>query len=54
MTMDPALLVADAGTDLLPFVSDIASRVQSIETACWVTAADIVAFAFAYMAMRWF
>lgn len=54
MTMDPALLVADAGTDLLPFVSDIASRVQSIETACWVAAAAIVAFAFAYMAMRWF
>lgn len=54
MTMDPVLLVADAGTDLLPFVSDITSRVQSIETACWVTAAAIVAFAFAYMAMRWF
>lgn len=52
--MDPALLVADAGTNLLPFVSDIASCVQSIETACWVTAAAIVAFAFAYMAMRWF
>lgn len=54
MTMDPALLVADAGTDLLPFVSDIVSRVQSIETACWVIAAAVVAFAFAYMAMRWF
>ena len=54
MTMDPATVVADAGTDLLPIVSDIASRVPSSETACWVIAAAIVAFAFAYMAMRWF
>lgn len=52
--MDPVSVVADAGTDLLPIVSDIASRVQSIETACWIIAAAVVAFAFAYMAMRWF
>lgn len=54
---DSALIVADAatsGADLLPIVTDISSRVQSIDTACWVVAATFVAFAFAYWVMRWF
>lgn len=46
-------LVADAGAELLPYVVSIDSAVQSIEQGIWVIAAVVFAFAFAYMALRW-
>lgn len=49
-----AYVVADAGADMLPYIVSIDSAVQSIENGIWVTAAILFAFAFAYMAVRWF
>lgn len=46
-------LVADVSAEILPYVVSIDSSVQSIEQGIWVIAALVFAFAFAYMAVRW-
>lgn len=54
MTMDPATVVADAGTDLLPTVTAIASDLAQLNQLMQALLALLVAFTVIYFAVRWF
>ena len=51
--MDPATVVADAGTDLLPTVTAIASDLAQLNQLMQALAL-LVAFTVIYFAVRWF
>lgn len=54
MTMDPATVVADAGADLLPTVTAIASDLAQLNQLMQALLALLVAFTIIYFAVRWF
>lgn len=53
MTMDPATVVADAGTDLLPTVTAIAADLAQLNQLMQALLALLVAFTVIYFAVRW-
>lgn len=49
-----ALMVADATSDIMPYIISMDSATRSIDNGVWLLAGAFIAFAFAYFAVRWF